>query len=243
MALLDDKVISENTLKSFAVNGRPGAKSFKLHVKSGTHKVAVKILDPKSRPAESDPKKRDRAIVFDNVSIRGPMPARESLPSATYKPIMVAHPSKDLSETECPAAFAKTWLAAHLRRPVTKDEVDRLVRLVEMTRKHGDSFDQGIHWRFRRSWCRQHFLFKVEHDGKLLDRPFPITEHELATRLSYFLWSSMPDDELFRLADRREIAQKDLESQVRRMLKDPKADALGDNSRVNGSKSATSCRS
>jgi hypothetical protein len=62
----------------------------------------------------------------------------------------------------------------------------------------------------------------------LLDKPFPVTEHELATRLSYFVWSTMPDDELVRLADKGEL-RKNLEPQVRRMLKDPKADTLGDN--------------
>src|SRR2546423_10137625 len=72
------------------------------------------------------------------------------------------------------------------------------------------------------------YLAKLEGARMLLDKPYPISEHELATRLSYFLWSSMPDDELMRLADRGEL-RKHLEPQVRRMLKDPKVQALGEN--------------
>jgi hypothetical protein len=226
--LLDGKVVNETELKPFAVIGRPGGRNFKLNVKGGTHKVAIRILNPKSNPDESDPKKRKRAVVFDNVSIRGPMPAVEKIPSASYKRIVFVNPGNDLSERECARRICENLARRAFRRPVTADEVNRYVRLVEMARAHGDSFDRGVQLAVQAILVSPHFLFKVERDRKLLDKPYPISEHELATRLSYFLWSSMPDEELSRLADRGEL-RKNLEPQVRRMLKDPKADALGEN--------------
>jgi mono/diheme cytochrome c family protein len=226
--LLDGKVMNETDLKPFAVRGRPGGRNFKLSVKAGNHRVAIKILNPKSNPEESDSQKRKRAVVFDNVSIRGPMPAVERIPSASYKRIMFVQPGKSLSEKECARRICERLARRAFRRPVTDAEVDRLTRLVEMARAHGDSFDKGIQLAVQAVLVSPHFLFKIERDRKLLDKPYPIGEHELATRLSYFLWSSMPDDELFRLADRG-VLRKYLDAQVRRMLKDPKADALGEN--------------
>src|SRR5205807_2280584 len=114
------------------------------------------------------------------------------------------------------------------RRPVAASEIDRFVKLALTARAHGDSFEKGVQLAVQAILVSPHFLFKVEHDGAgEAEGPYLINEHELATRLSYFLWSSMPDEELFRLADGGEL-RKNLESQVRRMLKDPKARALGE---------------
>jgi hypothetical protein len=226
--LLDDKDISENDLKSFAVNGRPGGKNFMLTVKGGTHRVAVRILNPKSNPEAAEPRKRERVVVFDNLSIRGPMPAVERMPSASYKRIMIAHPGNGLSETETAHRILEAFARRALRRPVAPVEIDRLVKLVEVAKAHGDSFDKGIQLAVQAVLVSPHFLFKIERDRPLQEKPYPITEHELATRLSYFLWSSMPDDELLGMADRGEL-RRNLDQQVRRMLKDPKALALGDN--------------
>src|SRR5207253_3737332 len=122
------------------------------------------------------------------------------------------------SESECARRICERFARRAFRRPVTTDEVNRLVKLVELARSHGDSFDKGIQLAVQAVLVSPHFLFKVEHDRKLLDKPYPITEHELATRLSYFLWSSMPDGELSGLADRGEL-RRHLEPQTRRVLK------------------------
>jgi hypothetical protein len=91
-----------------------------------------------------------------------------------------------------------------------------------MVRKNGDSFDEGIRVALQAVLMSPNFLFRVERE--LLD------EHGLASRLAYFLWSSMPDDELMRAADEGRLRRPDvLESEVRRMLKDPKSDALVEN--------------
>jgi mono/diheme cytochrome c family protein len=112
------------------------------------------------------------------------------------------------------------------RRPVTDKEVEALVQLVAMVQKDGGSLEEGLCLAIQRLLVSPHFLFRVETDhpdGRL-------SEHELATRLSYFLWSSMPDEELLRCADEHKLRQPEvLETQVRRMLKDAKASALVEN--------------
>ncbi len=109
------------------------------------------------------------------------------------------------------------------RRPVTDKEVDELVNLIAMAQKDGESFEEGLCLAIERMLVSPHFLFRVEKAPRL-------TEHELATRLSYFLWSSMPDEELLRAADEGKLHQPAvLEAQVRRMLRDARSRALVEN--------------
>lgn len=118
------------------------------------------------------------------------------------------------------------------RRPAKPEEVERLARFVELAEKQGDGFDKGIQLALQAVLISPHFLFRVERDKEPNnpDAIHPIDEFELATRLSYFLWSTMPDEELFALAERGELRKdNNLEIQVRRMLKDPKARALVEN--------------
>ncbi len=118
------------------------------------------------------------------------------------------------------------------RRPVREDELGRLVRFVELAQKNGDSFETGVRLALQAVLVSPHFLFRVEPDRRPNDPRAvrDLNDFELATRLSYFLWSSMPDDELFRLARERGLRKSGvLEAQVRRMLKDPRSRALTDN--------------
>jgi len=120
------------------------------------------------------------------------------------------------------------------RRPVTDREVDDLVKLVAMAQQDGESVEEGLSLAIQQMLISPYFLFRVEHSpgeasaGQSVAQP--ITQHELATRLSYFLWSSMPDDELLRLADEQKLRDPELlEAQVRRMLQDARALALVEN--------------
>ncbi len=122
----------------------------------------------------------------------------------------------------------KAW-----RRPVTQDEVNRLGRFVELAFSNGEGFERGIQLAVQATLVSPHFLFRVERTlpptraGKTA---FPITDYELASRLSYFLWSSMPDERLFGLAAEGLLREGYiLEEQVKRMLRDPKALAVAEN--------------
>ncbi|PYV07416.1 MAG: hypothetical protein DMG07_28970, partial [Acidobacteria bacterium] len=107
-----------------------------------------------------------------------------------------------------------------------------LLRFVALAEHEGESFEKGIQLALQAVLVSPHFLFRIERDPEPNDprAVHPIGEHELATRLSYFLWSSMPDDELSRIADEGRLRQPGvLDAQVRRMLLDPKAHALVEN--------------
>lgn len=114
------------------------------------------------------------------------------------------------------------------RRPVATWEVTGLLTLFSMARRQGDSFEEGVSLVLQALLVSPHFLFRIERDRG--EDVHAINQHELASRLSYFLWSSMPDEELLRSADRGVLRDPTvLAGQVQRMLKDPKSRALVEN--------------
>jgi hypothetical protein len=144
------------------------------------------------------------------------------------KRILVAQPGKDWENAARSVIY--NFVKRAYRRPVTPDEMTRLVRFVDLAQKNGDGFDKGIQLALKAALVSPHFLFRVERDQKLKgeETAHLVGQYELASRLSYFLWSTMPDDELFTLAAKGEL-RKHLDAQVRRMLRDPKAQAMAEN--------------
>ena len=123
----------------------------------------------------------------------------------------------------------ETFLPRAYRRPVKKEEIDRLMVFAQLSlTQEGESFirPKSVYAPLRAALCSPYFLYRIEQDPP--EGTAPINEYELASRLSYFLWSSMPDDELFRLAEENQLRVHQ-DEQVRRMLKDPKARALTEN--------------
>ena len=121
------------------------------------------------------------------------------------------------------------FLPRAYRRPVKPEEIDRLMTFAQLSlAQEGESFirPKSTYAPLRAALCSPYFLYRIEEDPA--KGTAPINEYELASRLSYFLWSSMPDDELFALAEKNELRAHQ-EEQVRRMLKDPKARALTEN--------------
>ena len=113
---------------------------------------------------------------------------------------------------------------------VTPAEIEKLVALVHQAQEDEDSFDEGLAVGIEAVLVSPDFLFRIEHDHTTPASvtSYPISQHELATRLSYFLWSSMPDAELRRAADTGTLRNPQvLAAQVRRMLRDPKVSAAG----------------
>ena len=113
------------------------------------------------------------------------------------------------------------------RRPATRAEVDVLFKSYQQSRQKGAPFEDAVGAGLKAVLVSPFFLFRVENSGS--SSAYRLNDYELASRLSYFLWMSMPDDELFRLAREKRLRQPGvLEQQVRRMTKDPKADAFID---------------
>jgi mono/diheme cytochrome c family protein len=136
-------------------------------------------------------------------------------------------------QPSCERKIVSSLARRAYRRPITTQEVDRLLGLVAMAKQRGDSFEEGLVQALQAMLVSPHFLFRIEQERAAratAENIQPINQHELASRLSYFLWNSMPDDELLRLADQQKLRQPTiLATQVRRMLKDPRAATLVEN--------------
>ena len=136
-------------------------------------------------------------------------------------------------------AILEKFASRAFRRPVSEGEVAKLTKLVELAIQKGDSFERGIQLAIQAVLISPQFLFRVElgsRGSSTTTTPDAassiewIGDFELASRLSYFLWSSAPDDELWRVAVSGSLRSGDtLDKQVRRMLRDPKAQALVEN--------------
>jgi mono/diheme cytochrome c family protein len=149
---------------------------------------------------------------------------------ATHRELLIARPGDGVSVEKAARAILQPLATRAYRRPVTPAELRRLTGLVLGTTKQGASFESGIQLAVQALLVSPHFLFRVEKDPEPGQAERRLDDYELASRLSYFLWSSMPDEELFRLAAKGRLRQGDtLRRQVRRMLASPKSQALVDN--------------
>ncbi len=115
------------------------------------------------------------------------------------------------------------------RRPPTENEIEQLTQYVESVQADGTKWEAGIQQAIKVILCSPKFLFRLELDDRpQTDEPHPIDEWHLASRLSFFLWSSIPDDTLLELAEKNQLTES-LDAQVQRMLADPKASELASN--------------
>ena len=148
----------------------------------------------------------------------------------THKRIFFVSPKSTRDEPRCAEQIVGKFATRAFRRPVTTDELSRLISFYKSARKDGENFESAVSLSLQAVLVSPHFLFRGEVQANP-DNPrkiYPVDEFALASRLSYFLWSSMPDDELFALAEKKKL-RANLESQVRRMLQDKKAEAFVQN--------------
>ena len=132
----------------------------------------------------------------------------------------------DIPQVEQTREVLTRLLRRGYRRPPTEGEIEQLVQFVGAIQADGAKWEAGIQQAIKAILCSPKFLFRLELDDRPQSPdPYPIDEFQLASRLSYFLWSSMPDDELFELAAKNQLTDN-LEAQVKRMLADPKATEL-----------------
>jgi hypothetical protein len=198
----------------------------RVKVKAGEHSFRAsypEFADLANPRANLNPDGR-RRIFIDYIDIWGPYNAGPQQPESRTRVFVCT-----AKTPECASKIVATLAARAYRRPVTTQERDELVRLAGTVRRNGDSFDESIRVALQAMLMSPNFLFRAEHD-MAGSGAVPIEPHDLASRLSYFLWSSMPDDPLTRLADAGQLQKPAVfEAQVRRMLADPKSEALVDN--------------
>ncbi len=210
-----------------AVRNAPGTYTTRIRVKAGKHKVGLAFINDYYRPKKGRQGAEDRNMFIGDLELRGPVNLNTQQLPDTHRKIFVAQPNETTSDTQAARTILTRLASAAFRRPTTEGEVDRLLKLVELADRKGDSFEAGIQLAMQAILVSPHFLFRVEMDPPDDQNARDLNDYEVATRMSYFLWSSMPDTELFELARKGTLRNGDhLERQVRRMIADPKSAAF-----------------
>jgi len=215
---VDGKVV-----RTFDVTGemKPDDYVHKLSLEQGQRRILVTFIND-----EYDAGKGDRNLYVGRFVITRPADRSK------VNQFIQHWPEQGNGVRESATAVLTPFIKRAFRGPVSDVEVSRFVDIVEMATSDGEVFEQGIQFAVQAVLVSSRFLFRIETDTRpndpMADRP--VTDYELASRLSYFLWSSMPDEELFQLADRGELRKPEvLKRQVARLLADSKSQALVDN--------------
>jgi len=226
---------------------RSGVPTPPIHVKAGLRKVGVTFLATNYAPDTNINRVFERATIetggipgyvffphVGKVKIEGPVNATRASDTPSRRKIFVCTPGAGASareETACARTILSTLARRAYRRSVTAADVDVLLEFYTSGRRDG-SFDDGIEKALRRLLADPEVMFRREVAPASV-RPggsYRVSDLALASRLSFFLWSSIPDDELLTLAEQGRLREPaTLEKQVRRMVADPKSSALIEN--------------
>ncbi len=226
------KVIGEINVESSL--DEPGTYEFRHRFKYTTRGLqSINIRNSYSVPGvlqnrwfQRDARFARPELHIDWVEFEGPVV--DDWPTASHERILFDSPDRD-NEAVYARQVIERFMTGAFRRPVTRAEIDRMVALFNQVRPKHDRFTEAIKAPLIATLASPHFVYLVEKpapqatDGKAATTP-RLTDYELASRLSYFLWSTMPDDQLFDLAKAGRLQDdKVLAAQVRRMLKDDRA--------------------
>jgi hypothetical protein len=232
-----------------AADNDPAPREVRLPLKAGLHTIGVTfvkdstkneaIIDPATSEVDMDLRldgarlqlfplpQRGTLREVAKVAIGGPyhITGRGDTPSRAR--IFVCRPAAARDEAPCARTILTRLVHRAFRRPVTPADVTPLVAFYERGRHSGD-FDAGIEQALKALLVAPEFLFRIEHDPPGAGgRAHRVTDVELASRLSFFLWSSIPDERLLDLAEHGRLSDRaTLQQQVRRMLNDPRSQAL-----------------
>ncbi|MGH9784204.1 MAG: DUF1592 domain-containing protein [Terriglobia bacterium] len=207
----------------------------RLAVQAGTRLIGVNFLKETWEPEDViQPRLENRAAdspAVASVIVTGPYDAQGPGDTPSRRKIFVCRPAGSRQEDPCARKILAALARNAYRRPATERDVEALFRLYKAGRAEG-GFEAGIERAVQGVLVAGEFLFRVEHDAPSATpgAAYRISDLELASRLAFFLWSSIPDNELLSLAERGRLRDPaTLERQVRRMLADPRSKALVSN--------------
>ena len=222
-----------------------GRATQRIPIKAGLHTVGVTFLATNDVPGTELNKPFQRTMNtpgtipgfqfyphVGQVTIEGPYGAAGSTDTPSRRKIFVCRPATDREEGTCARTIISTLVKHAFRRPATPADLEVLMEFYLTGRNDGGNFDQGIQAALQRILADPEFVYRGEAEPAAIaaGKAYRVSDLALASRLSFFLWSSVPDDELIEVAAQGKL--KDpvaLEQQVRRMLKDPKSNALINN--------------
>ncbi len=250
---LDDKEIAVQ--KVFSGPRDPKPVDIHISVPAGRHHFSVVFTNPfhdDSTTGTRQNRNRDRKLNIKALAIVGPLRGPNALSPLAKQ--LGTIPSDPAARSAIARKFLADFVRRAYRRPATKEDVDKLVHYADLAQGQGETFQQGVEYAMTAAMCSPKFLFRIETDipgvtnavrttaktpgksglktaGLKADAgKFFLNDYALASRLSYFLWSTMPDEELFNLAAKGRLQDPlVLTAQAKRMLKDPRSRALSDN--------------
>ena len=219
-----------------------GKSTQKIPVKAGLHTVGVTFLATNDVPGSELNRPFQRTmntpgsipgfLFYPHVGqvwVEGPYNAKGAKDTAARNRIFVCRPATAKDDAACARTIASSLVKHAFRRPATSSDVSRLMEFYQSGRTDGGTFDDGIEAVLQRVLADPEFVYRLELEpsGLLAGKSYRINDLALASRLSFFLWSSVPDDQLIDLAAQGKLKDPAvLEKQVQRMLADPKSEAL-----------------
>ncbi len=222
-----------------------GRATQKIHVKAGLHTVGVTFLATNDFPQTELNRPFQRTMntpgsipgyLFyphvGQVSIEGPYDAKGAPDTVARKRVFVCKPANANEEAGCARSIITNLVKHAYRRPATQADITLLTKFYQQGRADHGTFDDGIETVLERVLVDLEFIYRLEPEpaGLAAGKAYRISDLALASRLSFFLWSSVPDDELLDLATQGKLKDPEvLEKEVKRMLADPKAEALVSN--------------
>jgi hypothetical protein len=223
-----------------AFNGAPVAaenpRRFRLRVPAGPQRITVALVDEQRCAGVNELYSGEVGVggAVQALTIIGPFDSTDVGDTPSRREIFACRPASAAEELPCAERILARLATRAYRRPVAADssEVAELLHFYASGREEGGDFDVGIQYALSRLLVDPRFLYRFERepDELAVGAVYAIDDHELATRLSFFLWSSIPDDELLAQAAGGRLAEPDvLAAQVDRMLADARSSALVEN--------------
>ena len=215
--------------------------SARVPVKAGPHQVTATFLTGIESEAQDDnilkPFIRSNYDVLDyrgepvvdRLTIEGPAKSTGVSDTPSRRRVFVCRPANETDELPCAKKIISTLTRRAYRRPVTDNDLETLIGFYQLGRNHGGNFEMGIEAAIQRILASPEFLFRFEPDpvNVAANSAYQLGDLQLASRLAFFLWSSLPDDQLLSVASEGKLKDPAvLEQQVRRMLADPRAQTL-----------------
>ncbi len=218
---VDDRVIARHDVPQ--TRAEPGVFTDELELPRNAT-IAAWFVNDHWEPKHKDPARRDRNLYVQAIEIEGPLDPRGQTSAESW--LADLEPARGTARARARPVVTELLRRAWRRPPKTR-ELDRFTALVTTVVDDGESFRAGLRLALAAALVSPSFLFRVEAEPRRVTAATPLDDYAIASRLSYFLWSSMPDDALFaraRAGELREVGA--VVAEARRMLADPRADAI-----------------
>jgi len=210
-----------------AAPNTPGPTTITCKLLPGSAVLSVGSANPFLEPAPAGAKPAPRNMVLESIEIVGPPGAK---PTAQQRRLFVAAPGKDLPPRDAARKILEPFARRAFRRPPRPAELDALLKVFELADHQGAMFTESVRLMLKAALVSPSFLYLTPDDGTANGADgaiVPLGDHQLASRLSYLFWSTMPDDELSALADAGKLRDPAvLAAQVRRLIADARSRAL-----------------